>query len=130
MKALIAVLLLSTLVGCTSNIATREVTDFGMTRLEVKTPDGMSVKLDLGKEYSSFEGHLTWVDGKPDVQVTAIGVSAFEGQALATAAVMEIQRQLTERVRIGGEVTESVVTAITRSVLGGMAKSALFPVPL
>lgn len=129
MKTITLGVLLSVLVGCASNIATREVTDFGMTRLEVTTPDGMSVKLDLGKEYSSFEGRLTWVDGKPDVHITAIGVAAFQGQALATAAVMEIQRQLTERIRIGGEVTESVVTAITRSVLGGMVKSTLMPVP-
>ena len=119
-KILICAILAGFMAGCTSTKTIEETSDFGMTRLEVSTPDGMKVKLDLGKEYSSFEGSLSWSEGKPVVDVRAIGVRAFEGQALAASVAMEVQRQLTERLHIGGEITADVVSAVVKAVLGSM----------
>ena len=109
--------------GCVSSTTIKETSDFGVSRLSVDTPDGMKVRLDLGKEYDSFYGSLKWVDGKPEVSVTAIGARGFEGQALASSVAVEVQRQLTERVELGAELTAELASSITKAVLG----SALLP---
>ena len=101
--------------GCANSLQ-----DAGMTRVRVATPNGTVVEIDLGKEYEQFEATLTWVDNRPVVSISATGVRAFEGQALAAAVAIEIQRQISERIRLGVAVTVDEVSAITNDVLGSM----------
>lgn len=119
MKALILLaVLLST--GCASNVALRESSDFGVSRLEMRRPDGTHVKLDLGKEYASFKASLSWdEEGRPAVKVEAVGVRAFEGQALAAHVVAEVERQISVRTAAGGVITSGVVGGIVQKVLAG-----------
>jgi len=78
-----------------------------MTRLNVKTAAGTVIEMDLGKQYESFHGTLTWVDGNPVVIIEATGVSAFEGQATAARVAVEIEREVTRRLKLGDPLTDA-----------------------
>jgi len=86
---------------------------------------GIERTIVLGREVKRVELVLSYTDnGKPNVKITASGVTAFEGQRSSQIALIKAREQLTKQnIAVADIGTKSAISAID------VALKMLSPVP-
>ena len=124
MKLTVLLLLITVLSGCAGNALkdVSSVTEAGITTIN-STPivsDGKylatAYEVSFGKEYDDISVTVSFYeDGRvKDVELSAKGIKAFEGQAKAAEITAQIQQTLSDA---GVQITEGLTEAISAGVM-------------